>query len=950
MPKPTIATFYSFRGGVGRSMAMLNAGWLLASTGSRVLLIDFDLEAPGLTRLVHRQDLVANPEDVAQPGIADIIHQLVQSPDEWAFHDDKPLPIALSPYLIPLKVPEPRLPAIPGGEFALMTAGCDEGYGTCLASVHSPEFADLREGFAIRFRDVLSNQPFDYILVDSRTGLSDEAYIAARFLCDHLVVLSGLNDQNIEGTGLFLRYLAGWREAAQGPKGVLLVASPVPEYEDDFKGERLRLAEARLSELSDTQAEFALRLPYHPRVSLYEELVAAKWPESGLGRAYHELADILRILAEDSFGAWARRAADAVDRRNAEEALRAYRRAAAIDYEQALRLMHQAASGISDVREEEAGAVMELLAGLADLEPGQPLYPLQRARVARRSNRPQSEVLGCLADAENLARARDSLPAIAAISLERAEFLEGLDPSPACESALVAVKAYAKLGDEEFEARALLVAGHASAVLGQMAEAREHLGRAQSLLAGLATRGARLRLGAAFHELARLDLLQGSYGTAREREEQALAIARQLGARQPEAAVLHRLAELDRLQGRYDAAREGLEQALAIQRELGDRREVSVTLHSLAALDRLQGRYDAARDGYEKALAIQEELGDRRGMSVSLHSLAELDCLQGRYDAAREGYEEALAIQRKLGDRREVSATLHSLAELDRLQGRYDAAGEGLAQALAIQRELGDRRGVSVTLHSLAVLDRLQGRYDAARDGSEQSLAIARELGERSGISANLYGLAQLDFLQGRYVRARDGLQKCLAIARELGHQSGVSGSLHSLAELDRLQGRYDAAREGYQKALAIKEELGDPHGIAVTALYLEAVRAQADPALSLTMLRNAAEAARTSPDPLVGARSYWLLGQVLRQRGALAEAREELTAGIEQAEHHGYRGSVADMQAELALALAEMGEAAAAAEAARKAMAFFDEQDVMHPHRARLEEIAAAAQPPSES
>ena len=43
-----ITTFYSFKGGVGRSMALANAGVELARRGRKVLLVDFDLEAPGL--------------------------------------------------------------------------------------------------------------------------------------------------------------------------------------------------------------------------------------------------------------------------------------------------------------------------------------------------------------------------------------------------------------------------------------------------------------------------------------------------------------------------------------------------------------------------------------------------------------------------------------------------------------------------------------------------------------------------------------------------------------------------------------------------------------------------------------------------------------------------------------------------------------------------------------
>ena len=41
-------TFYSFKGGVGRTLALVNVAIELAKDGNNVALIDFDLEAPGL--------------------------------------------------------------------------------------------------------------------------------------------------------------------------------------------------------------------------------------------------------------------------------------------------------------------------------------------------------------------------------------------------------------------------------------------------------------------------------------------------------------------------------------------------------------------------------------------------------------------------------------------------------------------------------------------------------------------------------------------------------------------------------------------------------------------------------------------------------------------------------------------------------------------------------------
>jgi len=42
--------FYSVKGGLGRTLALCNLARALASTGRRVLMLDFDFTAPGLHR------------------------------------------------------------------------------------------------------------------------------------------------------------------------------------------------------------------------------------------------------------------------------------------------------------------------------------------------------------------------------------------------------------------------------------------------------------------------------------------------------------------------------------------------------------------------------------------------------------------------------------------------------------------------------------------------------------------------------------------------------------------------------------------------------------------------------------------------------------------------------------------------------------------------------------
>ena len=43
-----IITFYSYKGGVGRTMALANIAVLLAQWRYKILIADWDLEAPGL--------------------------------------------------------------------------------------------------------------------------------------------------------------------------------------------------------------------------------------------------------------------------------------------------------------------------------------------------------------------------------------------------------------------------------------------------------------------------------------------------------------------------------------------------------------------------------------------------------------------------------------------------------------------------------------------------------------------------------------------------------------------------------------------------------------------------------------------------------------------------------------------------------------------------------------
>ncbi len=66
-----IVTFYSYKGGTGRSMALANVAWVLASNGKRVLTVDWDLEAPGLHRYFY--PFLVDKDLIASDGVIDFV-------------------------------------------------------------------------------------------------------------------------------------------------------------------------------------------------------------------------------------------------------------------------------------------------------------------------------------------------------------------------------------------------------------------------------------------------------------------------------------------------------------------------------------------------------------------------------------------------------------------------------------------------------------------------------------------------------------------------------------------------------------------------------------------------------------------------------------------------------------------------------------------------------------
>jgi len=89
LSKDQIITFYSYKGGPGRSMTLANVAWILASNGKQVLVVDWDLEAPGIHR--YFAPFLDDKELTSSPGVIDFVWEFVveaMTPSEETEKDD----------------------------------------------------------------------------------------------------------------------------------------------------------------------------------------------------------------------------------------------------------------------------------------------------------------------------------------------------------------------------------------------------------------------------------------------------------------------------------------------------------------------------------------------------------------------------------------------------------------------------------------------------------------------------------------------------------------------------------------------------------------------------------------------------------------------------------------------------------------------------------------------
>jgi tetratricopeptide (TPR) repeat protein len=214
-----IFTLYSFKGGVGRSMALANLAELLYARGLKVLMLDFDLEAPGLERYFGER-AAQKPEEIgAARGVIDMLLsfqelQAYAPPPAAVPTDARPtddVPLSAEPvrgFVVPI-YDDPDHP----GTLEILPAGARRSpdfaaYAKRVLSFDWVDFYVHRGGE--RFFDWLRRElnAWDVVLIDSRTGVTELGGVCTHHLADAVICFLATNEQNLEGTAMMAASLS----------------------------------------------------------------------------------------------------------------------------------------------------------------------------------------------------------------------------------------------------------------------------------------------------------------------------------------------------------------------------------------------------------------------------------------------------------------------------------------------------------------------------------------------------------------------------------------------------------------------------------------------------------------------------------------------------------------------------------------------------------------------
>jgi MinD-like ATPase involved in chromosome partitioning or flagellar assembly len=270
-----VVTFYSYKGGTGRTMALANLAWILAANGKRILIVDWDLESPGLHRYFAPSLLDPNAL-AATEGVVNMVRGFEDLAAETSDEERSPnwyrSLARVQDYALAIRWPFPG-----NGVLHYMSSGLqNRSYSNSVATLDWERFYERLGGGELfnAFRADMKDN-YDFAFIDSRTGLSDVADICTLHLPDVVIDCFTLNNQGIEGA---LTVANSVSRFTSHPIRLLAVPMRVDEAEKNKADAgrtvaRSRFADLKLTELADAKYWGKVEIPYVPFYN-YEETLA----------------------------------------------------------------------------------------------------------------------------------------------------------------------------------------------------------------------------------------------------------------------------------------------------------------------------------------------------------------------------------------------------------------------------------------------------------------------------------------------------------------------------------------------------------------------------------------------------------------------------------------------------------------------------------------------------